>query len=119
MEFEKLALEVSAIKAGLSTVTPGTLKGASGVVHKFDLLFTDGERKYAFDFYGSVADVEVVKSFAKRFDTGCYVSLIAPAGAVTEQAKGLALFYNMRILTPDAAATYFALEKAAPVGTFG
>lgn len=119
MEFEKLALEVSALKAGLTEVTPHVLQGNSGVEHKFDMLFSDGARNYAFDFYEAVTDVEVVKSYAKKFDSGCHVSIISPGKGVTDAAKELALSYNMRILTPEAASTFFALEKAAPRRTFG
>ena len=119
MEFEKLALEVSALKAGLTPVSPHVLQGASGVEHRFDLLFTDGARYYAFDFYDRVTDVEVVKSYAKKFDAGCSVSVISPLGAVTADAKTLAISYNMRLLTPEAASTFFALERAAPMRTFG
>lgn len=119
MEFEKLALEVSALKSGLTAVSPHVLQGESGVEHRFDLLFNDGARFYGFDFYEEVTDVEVVKSYAKKFDAGCAVSIISPAGTVTEQAKELALYYNMRLLTPEGASTFFALEKAAPRRTFG
>ena len=119
MEFEKLALEVSAMKAGLKAVSPHVLQGASGVVHNFDLLFSDGSRKYAFDFYESVTDVEVVRSYAKKFDSSSSVNIICPPGAAAESAQKLALVYNMRILAPEAAATFFAMERAAPRRTFG
>ena len=119
MEFEKLALEVSARKAGLTAVKPRVLQGSSGVEHKFDLLFTDGDHFHAFDFYEEVTDVEVVKSFAKKFDVGCPVSIVSPPGKATEGAQKLALSYGMRIITPDAVPTVFALEGAAPQRTFG
>ncbi|MDG6988785.1 MAG: hypothetical protein JRN21_05595 [Nitrososphaerota archaeon] len=118
MEFEKLALEVSALKAGLNPVTPHVLQGSSGVEHRFDLLFSDGTRNYAFDFYDSVTDVQVVVSYAKKFDAGCQVSIVSPPGTVTKEAKQLALSYNMHLLTPEAAETFFALERAAPRRTF-
>lgn len=114
MQFEKLALEVSAQKAGLAEVAPHVLQGTSGVEHRFDLLFSDGERRYAFDFYESVTDIEVVTSYAKKFDCGCTVSIIAPPEGVTEGAKELALAYNMRVLSPGAASSFFALEKTVP-----
>ena len=119
MEFEKLALEVSALKAGLKAVNPRVIRGTSGVEHRFDLLFSDGARNYAYDFYESVGEVEVVKSYAKKFDAGCTLSIISPAGRVSDAAKDLALSYNMRLLTPEAATTFFALERAAPRHTFG
>jgi hypothetical protein len=119
MQFEKLALEVGALKAGLKTTTSPVLRGSSGVEHRFDVLFTDGARKYAFDFYPSVTETEVVKSYAKKFDTGCAVNIVCPAGAATEAARQLALTYGMRLLTPEGAAAFFALERAAPRRTSG
>lgn len=119
MEFEKLALEVSAIKAGLKEVTPHVLRGESGLDHRFDLLFTDGNRSFAFDFHDSVGVVEVVSSYAKKLDCGCSVSIVCPVESVSGDAARLALDYNMRILSPGAADTFFALERAAPRRAFG
>lgn len=119
MEFEKLALEVSAIKAGLKPVSPHVLQGDSGVEHRFNLLFSDGVRHYAFDFYDSVTDVEVVKSYAKKFDSGCSVHIICPSDRVTDDARRLAQGYNMRLLSPEATATFFVLEPVPPRRTFG
>ena len=119
MEFEKLALEVSAQKAGLTAVTPRVLRGASGVEHRFDLLFTDGARYYGFDFYSRVTDIEVVTSYAKKFDSGCSVNIICPSDRVTDDARRLAQAYNMRLLSHGAAATFFVLEPVPPQGTFG
>ena len=119
MEFEKLAVEVEALKAGLAAVTPRVLQGSSGVEHRFDLLFSDGARNYAFDFYDTVTEAEVVMSYAKQFDAGCQVSIVSAPGTVTNEAKQLALSYNMRLLTPEAATTFFALESVAPRHTFG
>lgn len=119
MEFEKLALEVSAMKAGLKAVSPHVLQGGSGVEHRFDLLFSDGRRNYAFDFYESVSEVEVVKSYAKRFDAGAVVSIVSPTEGVTEEARRLALGYGIKIIAPDAARSFFALERVPPRRVFG
>lgn len=119
MEFERLALEVSAIRAGLTPISPHVLQGDSGVEHRFNLLFTDGSRNYAFDFYGRVTDVEVVRSYAKKFDTRTSVNIVCTGGEVTEKARDLGLAYDMRILGPEAAKTFFALQRAAPRRTFG
>lgn len=119
MEFEKLALEVSAIKAGLTPVTPHVLQGDSGLEHRFGLVFTDGSRNYAFDFYENVTDIEVVRSYAKKFDVRTSVNIICTSGNVTELARKLALSYDMSILGPGSAKTFFALERAVPRRTFG
>lgn len=119
MEFEKLALEVSATKAGLTPVNPPVLHGDSGVDHRFTLLFTDGRRNYAFDFYDAVTDVEVVRSFAKKFDTRASVNIVCLRGKVTEQARLLAFNYEMKVLSPEALETFFALEPVMPRSSFG
>ena len=119
MEYEKLALEVGAIRAGLSLVRPQVLQGDSGVEHRFDLVFSDGQKNYAFDFYEKVTDVEVVRSYSKKFDTGASVNIVCTGGAVTESARQLAVDYEMRILSSEAAETFFALKPAAPRRTFG
>ncbi|MDG7013160.1 MAG: hypothetical protein JRN11_05780 [Nitrososphaerota archaeon] len=112
MEFERLAIEVGATKAGLKPVVPRTVQGESGVVHSFSLLFSDGGRVQAFDIYDSVSEIEVVKSYAKKLDTGCPVNIVCPEGNVTEGAGRLAASYGIRIVSPEAAAALLAPEKA-------
>lgn len=119
MEFEKLALEVGAVKAGLEPVIPRTVQGESGVVHSFNLLFSDGSRLHALDIYDSVTDIEVVKSYAKKLDTGCAVSVVCQAGRVTEDARRLAQSYDLPVLTPEVASKFFSLKKAAPRSASG
>lgn len=119
MEYEKLALEVSAVRAGLVPVSPHVLQGESGVEHRFDLLFSDGGRRYAFDFYEKVDDIEVMKSYLKRFDTRTSVVIVCTRGEVTAEARSLADSYGMKILTPEEAETYFTVPRAAPRRIFG
>ena len=119
MEFEKLALEVSAMRAGLTAVTPRVLRGESGVEHRFDLVFSDGTRSFAFDFYERVTDVEVVSSYAKKLDTGASVNIVSLRGSATEEARQLALSYEVKILNPKAAETFFALQQTEPRRTVG
>jgi hypothetical protein len=119
MEYEKLVLEVSAIKAGLTPVSPHVLQGSSGIQHRFNLLFSDGSHYYAFDFYDSVTEVEVVKSYAKKFDLRCRVNIVCPAGKATQEAVQLALGYNMRILAPEAASSFFTLQRVTSRSSFG
>ena len=49
MEFEKLALEVSASRAGLKLVPFPVLAGDSGVEHRFTMLFSSEGMLYGFD----------------------------------------------------------------------
>ena len=118
MEFEKLALEVGAIKAGLNPVTPHVIQGATGIDHRFNLVFSDGTRAYAFDFCDRVTEIEVVKSYAKKLDTGASVNIVCTSGEITARARELAVSYDMRIITSRAVETFFAMERAAPKHTF-
>jgi hypothetical protein len=110
MEYEKLALEVGAIKAGLTPIAPPIVQGDSGVSHRFTLLFSVGNRLYGFDFYEEVTEIEVVRSYAKKFDSRASVNLVCTSGKMTEGAKTLAVSYDMRILGPKAAETFFVFE---------
>jgi hypothetical protein len=112
LEFERLAVEVGATKAGLKPVVPRTVQGESGVVHSFSLLFSDGGRFHAFDIYDSVSDIEVVKSYAKKLDTGCSVDIVCPDGKVTGGADRLAASYGIRVVSPEAAAALLTPEEA-------
>jgi len=119
VEFEKLALEVSAIRAGLTPVSPHVLQGDSGVEHRFDLLFSDGNRNYGFDFYEKVTEIEVLRSYAKMLDTRMSVNIVCPGPVVTESARELASFYDIEILSPANAESFFVAERPQPRRTFG
>jgi hypothetical protein len=113
MDFEKLALEVSAAKAGLKPVSPQVVRGDSGIDHRVTLLFTDGAKLYGFDFYESVTEIEVVRSFAKKFDCKVNINLVSLTGEVTQGAMALANGYAMKVLSPKAAENFFAFEEAS------
>jgi hypothetical protein len=112
MEFEKLAIQVSATNAGLKPVTPPMLKGESGVVHRFTLLFSDSGSSYALDFYEKVTEVEVIRSYVKGFDTKASVAVVCLSGNTTEEARTLARTYGVLILGPENTEGFFATEKA-------
>ena len=114
MELEKLALEVSAAKAGLKPVDPHVLRGDSGIDHRVNLLFTDGTKLYGFDFYESVTEIEVVRSYAKRFDCKVPINIVCLSGQVTAAATQLAMGYGMKVLSPKAAETFFVFEQVSP-----
>jgi hypothetical protein len=111
LELEKLTLEVGAARAGLKPVVPRAVQGESGVVHSFNLLFSDGDRFYAFDIYDSVSTTEMVKSYAKKLDTGCSLVVVCPLERADDDARQLAASYEIRIISPEAAATFFSLER--------
>ncbi len=81
------------------------------MVHSFSIVLSDGHRLYAFDIYDSIGTIEVLKSYTKRLDTGCTVNLVSPAAA-SDDVNRLAASYGLRILTPEAAASFFSLQKA-------
>jgi hypothetical protein len=112
MEFEKLAIQVSATNAGLKAVTPPVLKGESGVVHRFTLLFSDRGSSYALDFYERVTEIEIIRSYTKGFDTKASVAVVCLSGNTTEKARTLARSYRMLILGPENTEGFFATEKA-------
>ncbi|MDE1852683.1 MAG: hypothetical protein KGI38_02920 [Thaumarchaeota archaeon] len=114
MEYEKLLIGVGATRAGLKPVLPRVLRGVSGVEHRFNMLFTDGARQYAFDIYESIRDFEVVKSYLKKFDTGASVFLVCPTENVSWEARSLAVGYDMKILSPESIPVFFALEPMSP-----
>ena len=118
MEYEKLAVEVSAIKAALTPVPSPVVQGSSGVEHRFTLLFSAGGTLYDFDFYDSVTELEVVKSFAKKYDSGAVVHIVCLTGTTTDAARDLAVGYGRRTLGPKAAETFFVFESAAPRSSF-
>jgi hypothetical protein len=114
MEYERLVLEVGARKAGFAPVVPRAATGNSGVEHRFSSLFTDGRRYIAFDFYDSVSDKEVLRSYTKKLDVGCSLVIVAPLNKVAAAAKKLAHEYSLKIIDPKAVPTYFVLELVAP-----
>ena len=114
MEYEKLALELSAAKAGLRPVKPGVLHGESGVEHRVTVLFTDGSRFLGFDFYDKVTEFEVLRSYVKKLDTGATLRIVSLREEATEGAKGLAAGYGINILSPKAAEALLATEGDAP-----
>jgi hypothetical protein len=118
MEYEKLALRVSAAKAGLKPVSSPVVQGASGVEHRFTLLFSNESSLYGFDFYESVTELEVIKSFTKKYDSGAFVNVVCLSGSVTDAARSLAATYGMQVLSPKAAETFFVFEPVAPQSAF-
>ncbi|MDG7007310.1 MAG: hypothetical protein JRN06_03575 [Nitrososphaerota archaeon] len=114
MEFEKLAVEVSATRAGLAEVRPPVLKGESGALHRFSLLFSDGRCSNALDFYEQATETQVVRSFAKKSDTRSSVGIVCLGGSVTEAAAALARSYGMRIAGLAELESFFTRAPAAP-----
>ena len=113
---EKLSLEVEAAKLGWYIVKPPRIVGNSGVEHSFSFLATSGRVKYAFDVYDQVTELEVLKSYARKFDTGSIVNLVSAKGTASAEAQSLAKEYGMKVLAPEEISPFFrsALIQNSP-----
>ncbi len=107
VKFEGLALEVAAKNAGLMIVKPAVLHGKSGVDHKFDGLVSDGPRFYAFDFYESVDEIDVLRTYIKKYDSGASTNMVCTSGKITPNAASLAREYGVEILGPEGLGPFF------------
>ncbi len=108
MKFEGLTLEVAARTAGMMVVKPPVLHGKSGVDHRFDGLVSDGVNFFAFDFYDSVNEMDVLRTYIKKFDTSASVSIVSASGHVVPGAATLAREYRMDVLSPDGLSKFFS-----------
>jgi hypothetical protein len=113
---EKLTLEVEAAKLGWYIVKPPRIVGTSGVEHTFSFVASSGRMKYAFDVYDQVTELEVLKSYARKFDTGSVVNLVSTKKSATTLAESLAKEFGMKILWPEEIASFFrtALISSTP-----
>lgn len=113
---EKLTLEVGSTKLGWEIVKPRRILGNSGVEHTFAFVTSSGRINYAFDIYDQVSEVEVMKSYLKKYDTEAIVNLVSTRGIATPGAQRLAAEYGMTILRPDEILPFFssALVETSP-----
>ena len=98
MYYEKLALQVAAGKAGWQSIEPASNRGASGVVHRYTFMASDGSLTFGFDSYDSVNEFDVLRTYIKQLDTGISTAVVCLRGSITEKAQRLADEYNMKIL---------------------
>lgn len=117
MAFERLALEVGAGTAGFSMVKPPVIKGRTGIEHTFSALIKDGSRVLAFDTYESVTEIEVLRSYAKQFDTGASTRIVCLGEAPTERARSLAAEYSMEILNQEGLSKFLGLQRVVQLGS--
>ena len=114
MSVEKLLLEVGSKKAGLDVIKPPALRGASGVEHKFSFLCR-GSSKVAVDIYEDITEIEVIKTFVKRVDTGAQAHLVWTGERCTASARDLAAEYGMQIMREQDLSGFFeGLVMKAP-----
>jgi len=113
MELERLMLRVAATRAGLRVVEPPILTGRSGVPHRFSFLATDGSQSFAFDFYSTVGEVDLLASYVKMMDTGAFVQIVCFNGNPTIEAEGGARDYRIRILRSGELSRFFDKKLVA------
>ena len=98
MQYAILELEVAAKKAGLRIEKPPVLRGRSGVEHRFSLLASEGPTLVGVDVYDSPTEVDVIRTFVKKWDTSSECFIYLGSGDASEGAKRLARAYGLRIL---------------------
>jgi predicted RecB family endonuclease len=108
MYYEKLALEVGATVAGLDVVKPAVLRGESGGEHRFTFVAADAGETYAFDIYSEVGEVEVLRTYIKKMDTGANAFVVCLSGRPDGKAKELARNYGIDVLSPMEVGDFFS-----------
>ncbi len=108
MYYEKLALEVGATVAGFDVVKPPVIRGESGVEHKFTFVAADGLEEYAFEVYNEVGQVEMIRTYVKKMDTGAKCFVVCLSGKPNREAKELAKCYGIAILGPKEVGDFFS-----------
>jgi hypothetical protein len=115
--YEKLALEVGATVAGYEVMKPAVIMGASGIEQRFTFVAVEGPNKYAFDIYNDVGEVEVLKTYVKKMDTGAETFVVCLSGRPKEQAKELSENYGIQILGPKEVGDFFTRRIAQLIGS--
>jgi len=108
MYYEKLALEVGATVAGLDVVKPAVITGESGIDQRFTFVAADGEDTYAFDVYAEVKEVEILRTYVKKMDTGAKAYVVCLSGRPDAKAKELARNYGIDVLSPMEVGDFFS-----------
>ena len=117
MYYEKLALEVGATVAGLKVVKPPYIMGASGIEQKFTFVATDGPETYAFDLYPDAGEVEVLRTYVKKMDTGAKTYVVCLSGRPKPEGMRMAENYGIEVLGPKEVGDFFSKRIAQHVNT--
>jgi len=117
MYYEKLALEVGATVAGLDVVKPAVIRGESGTEHRFAFVASDRRETYAFDIYNEVGEVEVLRTYIKKMDTGADAFVVCLSGRPNAKAKELARNYGIDVLSPMEVGDFFSSRIARFIGS--
>ena len=117
MYYEKLALEVGATVAGLRVTKPPVLMGDSGVEHRFTFVATDGPNTYAFDVFPEVGEVEILRTYVRKMDTGAEAYVVCLSGRPKPDAMRMAENYGIEVLGPKEVGDFFSRRIARRVAT--
>jgi len=108
MYYEKLALEVGATVAGLDVVKPAVISGESGTDQRFTFVAADGSDMYAFDIYTDVREIDILRTYVKKMDTGAKAFVVCLSGRPDAKAKELARNYGIDVLSPMEVGDFFS-----------
>jgi hypothetical protein len=75
-------------------------------MHSFSFMAADEHTTYCFDVYDEVTEIEVLKSYIKKIDTGYAVSLVS-GGRVGPLGSSLAKEYGMAVVAPNEIPEFF------------
>ena len=118
MYYERLALEVGANVAGFEVLKPPRMRGASGVEHSFTFVAVDGEDTYAFDVCNEVGEVEMIRTYVKKMDTGAKTFVICLSGRPKPEAQELANCYGIEVLGPKEVGDFFSKRISQKIGAY-
>jgi hypothetical protein len=114
MYFEKLALEVNAVAAGLQVVKPATVRGRSGDDQRFAFVASDGSSTYAFEIFPEVSEKEVLRTYVKKLDAGVQACIVCLKGRPSVEASELACYYGIEVMGPGKVGDFFSRKVTPP-----
>jgi hypothetical protein len=100
-QYERLLLEIIAARSHWQTLSPPSLRGRSGVMHRFDFVATDGRASLVFDVCEQVSEIDVIKTYTKKLDTGASACIICKNKKMTARARRLTAEYSLKVLSSD------------------
>ena len=118
MYYEKLALEVGATVAGFSVIKPAVIRGESGTDQRFTFVAADGSQMYAFDVCTEVGQVEILRMYVKKMDTGAKTFVICLSGRPKPEAQELANCYGIEVLGPKEVGDFFSKRISQKIGAY-
>jgi hypothetical protein len=108
MYYEKLALEVGARVVGLEVVKPAQIRGTSGEEHRFTFVAADGPEMYAFDVVPEASQLDILRTYVKKMDTGANAYVVCLSGRPSAEVRTLAKDYGIDVLGPGEVGDFFS-----------